>query len=299
MDCRIASDLKSDPLQIETAVKRNYSDAEKSEYSREIQEAICPNSSVSLARQRETYYLAMFLRGCASWKCPVCGPKKKRKLVAKILRANPQRFLTLTVQAPTDENGLTWTPREAFDSTRRKCARLFQEMRRETGKKTEYVRVLEQTKRGYPHYHFLTKGPFWPVASIVAKWQRLTGSYIVDIQKPKAAKQTIGYVAKYVAKSNEVDFTERRISASRNFYQRCKHCKKTDCVCGKDNWFDWNLKRGHWQDEVEQLAKRFAFTDGPGTTVFWLDTRTEGEEIPDRLSRYFLCNQPQDEEEQC
>ena len=270
---------------------RIWTEQEKADYSASIRDAWCPRTRVSTARATANDRLAMFFIQCKSWSCDACGPRKKRELVAKILRGKPQRFLTLTVRAPTAENGLTWTPREAFDCTRRACSRLFQKMARETGRKTEYVRVLEQTKRGYPHYHYLTKGPYWSKASISGHWQQLTGSYILDIQKPKRAEQTIAYVAKYVSKSTSVDFTERRVSASRNFFQRCGECGKSTCICRSDDWYDFEQCKGHFQEVVERYATRQQLVPGPTPTIWWIEKRQPGCDIPEALSRHFLCNQ--------
>jgi hypothetical protein len=281
---------KPEILQIENAEKRIYSEAEKAAFSEQILNAWCPRTCVSTARATSNERLALFLIQCKSWSCPACGPRKKRELVAKILKAKPKRFLTLTVQAPTAENGITWTPREAFDRTRRSCAKLFREMARETKKKTEYVRVLEQTKAGYPHYHYLTKGPFWPVASISARWQRLTGAYVVDIQKPAATRNTIAYVAKYVAKSTGVEFTKRRVSASRNFFTRCPDCKKATCQCKNDDWYDWRQEKGHFQEVIERYSFRRQLIAGPTPQIWWIEQRTAGDDIPADLAKHFHAN---------
>lgn len=287
------------PLQVANTVKTVYSEQDKADFAVLTMSRFCPRTRISTARSVANDRVAVFLVDCKSWSCPACGPRKKCTLVAKILRAKPQRFLTLTVQSPTAENGLTWTPREAFDSTRKQIPKLLQYFRRQTGRKTEYVRVLEQTQKGYPHYHFLTKGPYWPQLEIAAKWQSLTGSYIVDIQRPKRSKQTVSYVAKYVSKSTGVEFTKRRVTASRNFFKRCPVCDKPTCQCKNDDWTDWIRKKGHWQEVIEMLSERQQFVPGPTPKIWWLERREAGSEIPDDISKNFLSNQPQDEEDQC
>ena len=243
---------------------------------------ICPKARVSTARENEANWLGMFVTGCRRWDCETCGPKKRALLIARILKAQPQRFLTLTVQAPTPENGITWTPRDAFDRTRRAASELFKSMNRGR-KKTEYCRVLEQTARGYPHYHYLTRGPFWPIDEVRDTWKRLTGSFVVDIRRPERAESSTKYVAKYLTKSAAVTFTERRFSASRKFWAPCELCDQVKCVCARSSWFDFWVHedaRHHWSYHVEKMAQYHAIIRGASPGQYWLLDRTPGDAMP-------------------
>lgn len=280
-----------EPLPIETSADDALPERLPPDEFREwCRNRICPDASVSTARDKSNLRLAIFLTGCKRWQCDVCGPQKRAKLIARILDARPTRFLTLTVQAPTEDNGLDWTPREAFDKTRRSCSELFKAMNR-SRRKTEYCRILEQTKRGYPHYHYLTKGPFWPIDEIRTHWQRLTGAFVVDIRRPTETRQTTTYVAKYLTKGNHVEFTNRRFAASRKFWRPCPRCEKAPCKCEKpEQWIRWQRfdHRAHWFGPVEEYSNYHSFTRSNYPGVYWLDDRQPGAELPIELQHPIL-----------
>jgi hypothetical protein len=255
----------------------------------------CPKSTVTTALRETDNEIVLFVSGCKRWDCEICGPKKRSKLIAKILQSKPRRFLTLTIQAPAPTNDRTWTPREAFDQTRRQCSELFKAMNRGR-QKTEYCRILEQTKNGYPHYHYLTRGPFWPVEEIRQHWKRLTGAYIVDVRRPENTEGTIGYVAKYLTKADSVDFTGRRFATSRRFYPPCPQCKKTTCTCPRGEAFGaWDRKSAKelWTVHIEKLANRYEIVRAETPGKFWLKDRQPGSELPPELR--FKCGWWNDE----
>lgn len=167
--------------------------------------------------------------GCGKWECPQCGRVKKNRLIRRVLKAKPNRFLTLTVKDLPNE-----TPRECYDRTRRKISELFRHFRK-SGRSAEYWRVIEQTKRGIPHYHFLLRGPFWPQDEISFRWKMLTGAWIVDIRSVKRGKHVANYVAKYMTKG-AVSFTRQRYCASRGFWL-AEEPKKPS------KWFHWSRSR--------------------------------------------------------
>lgn len=192
----------------------------------------CPNAKWWSAYAIEPGFRAIFARQCQKWECEVCGPEKRRKMIRRIIAARPNKFLTLTTKIHEGKS-----PRDEYDSTRRSLSVLMREMGQKYGK-TEYVRILEATKRGYPHYHLLLRGPFWPREDIKTRWERLTGAWLVDIRPVKGSKHVAVYVAKYLTKQNNVEFTRQRVSASRGFWQKAE---KRDNMAY--TWVDWTRIR--------------------------------------------------------
>jgi len=172
----------------------------------------CPKadtlSAYSLALQRRVF---LQLR-CKQWDCPHCGPRRIAHLTAKCVEAKPNKFVTLTVN-----NSLYVTPREAYDKTRRHVTTLTRTIRHELGE-WEYLRVLEVTKKGWPHYHMIARGPFVDQQWLSAKWQLLTGAKIVDIRRIKKQVDAARYIMKYLYKQKYVPWTNRRVSWTRGFF---------------------------------------------------------------------------------
>jgi hypothetical protein len=83
----------------------------------------------------------------------------------------------------------------------------------------EYLRVLELTKRGWPHYHLLVRSPYRPYAHIRSTWATLTGATIVDVRQVKKRDSVYWYLVKYLAKQNHCTFTDRRVSQTGKFFK--------------------------------------------------------------------------------
>jgi len=63
-----------------------------------------------------------------------------------------------------------------------------------------YVRVVERTKAGLPHYHVILRGPYIPQSVLSGWWQEIHLSPVVDV---RAVRQRVGaasYLAKYLGK---------------------------------------------------------------------------------------------------
>lgn len=173
----------------------------------------CPDAGTitgySLTLARQVWIAAR----CGRWSCSACGPRKVWRLAFKVADARPNRLLTLTV------NPSRWhDPREAFDATRRKVPVLIRELRQKHGE-VEYVRVLEVTKKGWPHYHLIMRSGFLPQVEISRKWDSLTGAPVVDIRTIEKSSVVLGYVVKYLSKQEHVPWTERRIAWSKRFFR--------------------------------------------------------------------------------
>ncbi|MCL6547128.1 MAG: hypothetical protein K6T61_18085 [Bryobacteraceae bacterium] len=127
--------------------------------------------------------------------------------------ARPNRLITLTCR-PSDHA----TPRAAFDALRRQVSVLARELRASLGE-FEYLRVLESTARGWPHFHLVARSPYVHHSRLSAAWQRLANAPVVDIRKINDPNHTVRYIVKYLSKQDHVDYTERRLSWSKRFFR--------------------------------------------------------------------------------
>jgi len=134
------------------------------------------------------------------------------RLSEDVKRATPNKLITLTVNPAFHE-----TPRAAYDSTRRKLPDFVKAMRKEAVE-FEYMKVLEVTAAGWPHYHFVARSKYIPKALISSTWGTMTGATIVDIRALKPNSNVYAYVTKYLGKQTYIPWTKRRISWSRGFF---------------------------------------------------------------------------------
>lgn len=89
-------------------------------------------------------------------------------------------------------------------------------MRREGS--VEYLRVLEVTKKGWPHYHLLVRSPYLAHRLVRDTWAALTGATICDVRAVKKADNVYWYLVKYLGKQLYCDFTDRRVSQTAKFF---------------------------------------------------------------------------------
>lgn len=152
---------------------------------------------------------------CKRWTCPHCGRRRITSLSRKVAKAEPSKFVTLTI-----DPGQYQTPAEAFAATSRKVAPLVTKLRRLYGP-IEYLKVTEATKAGWPHFHLCMAAGYIPQATISDLWQGLTGAHIVDIRQVKKVRDVYWYMVKYLAKQTAVPWTKRRVSWTRHFFDNC------------------------------------------------------------------------------
>jgi hypothetical protein len=171
----------------------------------------CPHALTMELQDRISGYHHFFETSCKRWSCPVCGPAKTWRLCRQIESAKPNRFVTLTTCHAGDR-----TPRQVWDSVRRQISELAKLLRRRYGA-FEYVRVLEEHKSGYPHFHLVCRSPYIPQAELSRHWAHLAGAFIVDIRKVDPRRKVARYIAKYLGKQVENAITDRRVSFSRSF----------------------------------------------------------------------------------
>jgi len=133
---------------------------------------------------------------CNSWKCPRCGPNRRRRVRDEIASGKPTSFLTLTWPARRNEPpdraraimGVAW---------KHLVARI---KRRWPGQEFQYAVVVEKTKRGFPHLHIAFRGPFIPQGWLSDVWCELIGASIVWIEACNSQGAVAGYLAKYLSK---------------------------------------------------------------------------------------------------
>lgn len=172
---------------------------------------ICPTSTTVTAFSQALGGSVVISVGCRRWACPFCGRRRVAALSKRVEAAEPKRLMTLTVD-PACWND----PRHAYDGTRRALGPFTRAMRREG--EFEYFRVLELTKKGWPHYHLMVRSGYRHYAEVRKVWQQLTGAIIVDVRQIKERDNVYFYLMKYLAKQSYCDFTDRRTSQTSKFF---------------------------------------------------------------------------------
>lgn len=150
---------------------------------------------------------------CKRWGCRHCGERKIVRFGWRCADAKPNRLVTLTIA-----NALWETPRDAYDGTKSKVSEFAVRLRREHGE-FEYFKVLEVTKKGWPHYHLIVRCPYIDQKEMSNLWATLTGAPIVDVRAIKKTADVYYYVVKYLGKQKYIPWTDRRVSWSKNFWQ--------------------------------------------------------------------------------
>lgn len=174
----------------------------------------CPYASTIVGKSLTLDAWVMIQIRCKRWGCRHCGERKMAHFANKVRDAKPNKFITLTVATGQWDN-----PRAAYDGTRRAVTQLAVKIRRRFGE-FEYFRVLETTKKGWPHYHLIARSGYIPQSDLSDMWKELTGAHIVDIRKPGQSKHVYSYVMKYLGKQTHVPWTDRRLSWSRKFFAK-------------------------------------------------------------------------------
>jgi len=174
--------------------------------------SFCPSATTLVAFSRVLDTEVVCQIKCKRWGCSHCGPRRITSLALRCKQARPNRLLTLTV-----DTKLYLTRREAYDSTRRKVTELASRIRRRF-EEFEYIRILEVTKKGWPHYHLLVRSPYIPHNFLRDAWAELTGATIVDVRQMKKGNNVYFYVLKYLSKQKVIPWTNRRVSWSRHFF---------------------------------------------------------------------------------
>lgn len=168
-------------------------------------------------------------------------------LIRETLSRPVERLVTLTTAAKCEE----WQLRRAKQL-------LFREVRKDYGD-FEYFATLEEfSETRLPHLHMLVRSEFIPQPVLSRLWEKSTKAAlmkpasVVWIEKPKSEISSSSYMLKYMTKNTEQqisdDWTGRKISYSRNFFQ-----KKTS-----EMWADYIKERfGNVSRETPLILRQY------------------------------------------
>lgn len=223
---------------------------------------LCPLATSATYLNGSVDYLKSL--GCRRKDCPNCNAIKRATLVARIVRAQPTKFITLTCR---HELG----PQTQLKTITKALPRLVNQIRR-TGE-CEYIRVLELCADGYPHYHLLARTAYIDQKWLSQRWHHYTGAAIVDIRK--AHGRSRAYITKYLTKSlagNCIDI-HQRFAISKKFFQDNQP---------KPTITEWKTAGIHPTEYAHRKQEVFAFTRR-GATTWEMHEREPGDELPPEL----------------
>lgn len=156
--------------------------------------------------------LTLFGSTCKRWGCPYCANVKIKRLAWLTAAAKPNRALTLTTKTDTGD-----TPRQMFETVAPKVSEFVRALRKRFGE-IEYLRVTEAGRAGFPHFHLLLRSDFLPHKVMKQTWKDLTGFSIIYVQKVTDTFRSYYYLTKYLSKMSQMDWTDRHVSYSRQFF---------------------------------------------------------------------------------
>jgi len=139
-----------------------------------------------------------------SWKCPVHRIRMSWYWAFRLVKAKPERMLTITN-----------VPKEA-GVAHLAFQRLIRDLRKVCGE-FQYCRFLEVTERGMYHYHIAQKGAYVPQRKLSELAEKNGFGKIVDIRKINEGGGAAWYMAKYVTKESVPDGW-KKVAASRTFF---------------------------------------------------------------------------------
>lgn len=172
----------------------------------------CKSATSLLAYVPELTTSCLVVMPCRRWSCPHCARRKTSQLANWTAAAAPNRLMTLTC-----DPSLYASPREAFDKTRRQLPELVKILRKRFST-LEYLRVTELTTKGFPHYHMLVRSPYLPHVVVKNAWEKLTAAKIVDVRQVDKRFSAYWYLLKYLTKLHRIEWTERHVSYSKDFF---------------------------------------------------------------------------------
>ena len=154
---------------------------------------------------------------CKKWSCKYCAPRLADKLHRRIHYAQPNKFITLTVDPAHIGN-----PIDAEERIRKTWPKFVAAIRKHRPD-FEYLRVLEYQKNGWPHLHLLARCHYIPHKLLANTWHSKVLNGFVSIKAVKNP-DTIGQeLTKYIRKSftlNAVFHKNRKAyTTSKRFFQ--------------------------------------------------------------------------------
>jgi hypothetical protein len=139
--------------------------------------------------------------------------RKIRKLAYLTGQASPNRWIRLGVDPARYAS-----PKEAWEDTSPKLPECMRQLRKARECEVEYLRVTELHQSGYPHYHALLRSGFIPQKQLANVWGQLTGAPVVWIAKIDSTFSSFRYLVKYLTKLHKIEWTDRHVSYSRDFF---------------------------------------------------------------------------------
>jgi hypothetical protein len=187
----------------------------------------CPWAKSIVYLHPETGQKTLAALTCKRWGCSYCAPRRIKKLAYLTKGAAPNRWIRLGVQPDLYES-----PEEAWRKTSPLVPECFRKLKKTYGE-IEYLRVCElhngTTKYdelrepgkalGYPHYHALLRSGYIPQKALSDTWGALTEAPVVWIAKIAESFSSFRYLTKYLTKLHRLEWTDRHVSYSRNFFK--------------------------------------------------------------------------------
>jgi hypothetical protein len=127
--------------------------------------------------------------------------------------AAPNRWIRLGVDPALYES-----PKAAWEHTAPLLPECIRTLRKDLGE-IEYLRVCELHASGYPHYHALLRSGFIPQKLLSTTWRNLAHAPVVWISKIDQSFSSFRYLTKYLTKLHRIEWTDRHVSYSRNFFR--------------------------------------------------------------------------------
>lgn len=174
----------------------------------------CPWAKSIIAIDPETEKLVLCPVTCKRWGCEYCAVRKIRKLAFLTNGAAPNRWIRLGVDPARYQS-----PREAWEHTSPLLPEACRRLRKIRKCEIEYLRVTELHQSGFPHYHALLRSAFIPQKQLSSTWGELTGAPVVWIAKIDSTFSSFRYLVKYLTKLHRIEWTDRHVSYSRNFFR--------------------------------------------------------------------------------
>ena len=174
---------------------------------------ICPWAETIVFKDHETGNFRAASVTCKRWGCAYCAPRKIRKLAFLTNGAKPNRWIRLGVKPENYAD-----PKTAWEQTSPLIPELVRKLRKQLGE-IEYLRVCELHQSGFPHYHALLRSPYIHQKTLSNEWDALTGARVVWIAKIDQSFSSFRYLTKYLTKLHRIEWTDRHVSYSANFFR--------------------------------------------------------------------------------
>ena len=132
---------------------------------------------------------------CKAYACPVCGPKKLRKLRRGIGKVAQERKLTRLATLTLDASKIP-PGKPSIEYLRNSWRKMRVSLTRHLGKPIEFMAVVELQKSGLAHLHVLV-GAYLAQDWLSRAWQGVGGGRIVDIRWVDVHRVS-AYLSKYL-----------------------------------------------------------------------------------------------------